>query len=150
MGYIVLGDVAPIRSFAPTPKLFDDSQIESFRLLADSVHAYGAKLGLQTFVLSTTAMRLMPYLPQGKFKEVRARLHHDIEFFVNEVTEEALLGIIDNLCACAVRGQKAGAGVIQVHGDRLAGVLCSTKMNQRTGKSGNYSAFFFGSKDSIN
>ena len=28
----VLGDVAPIRSFSPTPKLFDDSQIESFRL----------------------------------------------------------------------------------------------------------------------
>lgn len=46
VGYIVLDDVAPIRSFAPTPKLFDDSQIESFRLLADSVHAYGAKLGV--------------------------------------------------------------------------------------------------------
>lgn len=41
-GYIVLGDVAPIRSFAPTPKLFDDSQIESFRALADSVHDYSA------------------------------------------------------------------------------------------------------------
>ena len=49
VGYIVLGDVAPIRSFAPTPKLFDDSQIEIFRLLADNVHAYGAKLGLQIF-----------------------------------------------------------------------------------------------------
>ena len=48
-GYIVLGDVAPIRSFAPTPKLFDDSQIKSFRLLADSVHAYGAKIGVQIF-----------------------------------------------------------------------------------------------------
>ena len=49
VGYIVLGDVAPIRSFSPTPKLFDDSQIESFRLLADRVHAYGAKLGVQIF-----------------------------------------------------------------------------------------------------
>ena len=27
VGYIVLGDVAPINSFSPTPKLFDDSQI---------------------------------------------------------------------------------------------------------------------------
>ena len=49
VGYIVLGDVAPIRSFAPTPKLYEDSQIESFRLLAESVHAYGAKLGAQIF-----------------------------------------------------------------------------------------------------
>ena len=48
-GYIVLGDVAPIRSFAPTPKLFDDGQIESFRALADNVHAHGAKLGVQIF-----------------------------------------------------------------------------------------------------
>lgn len=51
VGYIVLGDVAPIRSFSPTPKLFDDSQIESFRLLADRVHAYGAKAGRPRFFI---------------------------------------------------------------------------------------------------
>ena len=44
VGYIVLGDVAPINSFSPTPKLFDDSQIPAFKELADSVHAYGTKL----------------------------------------------------------------------------------------------------------
>ena len=38
-GYIVIGDVAPIQNFTPTPRLFDDAQIESFRKLADSVHA---------------------------------------------------------------------------------------------------------------
>ena len=47
VGYIVLGDVAPINSFSPTPKLFDDSQIPAFKALADSVHAYGTKLGVQ-------------------------------------------------------------------------------------------------------
>ena len=31
VGYIVLGDVAPINSFSPTPKLFDDSQIPAFK-----------------------------------------------------------------------------------------------------------------------
>ena len=46
VGYIVLGDVAPIPSFAVAPKLYDDSQIECFRKLADNVHAYGAKLGV--------------------------------------------------------------------------------------------------------
>ena len=49
VGYIVLGDVAPINSFSPTPKLFDDSQIPAFKALADSVHAYGTKLGVQLF-----------------------------------------------------------------------------------------------------
>lgn len=47
--YIVLGDVAPIASFSPTPKLYSDEQIESFRLLADAVHEYGCKLGVQIF-----------------------------------------------------------------------------------------------------
>ena len=50
VGYIVLGDVAPINSFSPTPKLFDDSQIPAFKELADSVHAYGTKLGVQLFL----------------------------------------------------------------------------------------------------
>ena len=40
VSYIVLGDVAPVRGFTPTPKLYDDSQIESFKVLADSVHEY--------------------------------------------------------------------------------------------------------------
>ncbi|WP_222566180.1 bilirubin reductase, long form [Novilysobacter antarcticus] len=136
VGYIVLGDVAPIQSFAPTPKLFDDSQIESFRLLADSVHAYGAKLGLQIFHPEYDCDAINALFFSGKKDQVRAALHHDMEFFVNEVTEDALLQIIDKMCACAVRAQKAGADAIQVHGDRLVGVLCSTKMNQRTDKFG--------------
>ena len=55
---------------------------------------------------------------------------------VNEVTEEALMQIIEKMCACAVRAQKAGVDVIQVYGDRLVGTLCSTKMNTRTDKFG--------------
>ena len=53
VGYIVMGDVAPINSFSPTPKLFDDSQIPAFKALADSVHAYGTKLGSRSSTRST-------------------------------------------------------------------------------------------------
>ena len=136
VGYIVLGDVAPIRSFAPTPKLFEDSQIESFRLLADSVHAYGAKLGLQIFHPEYDTDAINALFFSGQKDKVRAALHHDMECFVNEVTEDALLQVIEKMCACAVRAEKAGADAIQVHGDRLVGVLCSTRMNQRTDKFG--------------
>ena len=136
VGYIVLGDVAPINSFSPTPKLFDDSQIPAFKALADSVHAYGTKLGVQLFYPEYDVDAINSLFMQKKFDEMRQRLHHDMMFFTDEVSEEMLMSIIDKMCACAVRAQKAGVDVIQIHGDRLNGCLCSTRMNHRTDKFG--------------
>ena len=136
VGYIVLGDVAPINSFSPTPKLFDDSQIPAFKALADSVHAYGTKLGVQLFHPEYDVDAINSLFMQKKFDEMRQRLHHDMMFFTDEVSEEMLMSIIDKMCACAVRAQKAGVDVIQIHGDRLNGCLCSTRMNHRTDKFG--------------
>lgn len=136
VGYIVLGDVAPINSFSPTPKLFDDSQIPAFKALADSVHAYGTKLGIQIFHPEYDVDAINNLFMQKKFDEMRQRLHHDMMFFTDEVSEEMLMAIIDKMCACAVRAQKAGVDVIQIHGDRLNGCLCSTRMNHRTDKFG--------------
>ena len=136
VGYIVMGDVAPINSFSPTPKLFDDSQIPAFKALADSVHAYGTKLGVQIFHPEYDVDAINSLFMQKKFDEMRQRLHHDMMFFTDEVSEEMLMSIIDKMCACAVRAQKAGVDVIQIHGDRLNGCLCSTRMNHRTDKFG--------------
>ena len=136
VGYIVLGDVAPINSFSPTPKLFDDSQIPAFKALADSVHAYGTKLGVQIFHPEYDVDAINSLFMQKKFDEMRQRLHHDMMFFTDEASEEMLMSIIDKMCACAVRAQKAGVDVIQIHGDRLNGCLCSTRMNHRTDKFG--------------
>ena len=136
VGYIVMGDVAPINSFCPTPKLFDDSQIPAFKALADSVHAYGTKLGVQLFHPEYDVDAINSLFMQKKFDEMRQRLHHDMMFFTDEVSEEMLMAIIDKMCACAVRAQKAGVDVIQIHGDRLNGCLCSTRMNHRTDKFG--------------
>lgn len=136
VGYIVMGDVAPINSFSSTPKLFDDSQIPAFKALADSVHAYGTKLGVQLFHPEYDVDAINSLFMQKKFDEMRQRLHHDMMFFTDEVSEEMLMAIIDKMCACAVRAQKAGVDVIQIHGDRLNGCLCSTRMNHRTDKFG--------------
>ena len=54
VGYIVLGDVAPIRSFSPTPKLFDDSQAQSW--------------ASRFFIRNTTATRSTRFSPKGKWK----------------------------------------------------------------------------------
>lgn len=136
VGYIVLGDVAPIRSFSPTPKLFDDSQIPSFQALADSIHQYGTKIGVQIFHPEYDCDEINALFMQKKIEEMRARLRHDMEHFVDEVSEQTLLNIIKKMCDCAVRAKKAGIDFVQIHGDRLVGALCSTKMNHRTDKFG--------------
>ncbi len=100
----------PINSFSPTPKLFDDSQIPAFKALADSVHAYGTKLGVQLFHPEYDVDAINSLFMQKKFDEMRQRLHHDMMFFTDEVSEEMLMAIIDKMCACAVRAQKAVCG----------------------------------------
>ena len=49
VAYIVLGDVAPVNTVSPTPKLFHDGQIEAYKKLADALHEYDCKLGIQLF-----------------------------------------------------------------------------------------------------
>lgn len=136
VGYIVLGDVAPIPSFAQTPKLFDDSQIDGFRQIADSVHSYGAKIGIQVFHPEYNVEAINKMFANGEQNKVPERLDYEMQHFVNEVSEDSLMVIIDKMCACAKRAQQAGIDVIQVHGDRLVGALCSTQLNTRTDKFG--------------
>lgn len=135
-GYIVLGDVNPIRSFSPTPRLYEESQVASFKDLADSVHQYGAKLGVQIFHPEYDVDAIGALAAQGKMNEIREKMHHDMLHFTDEVTEDMLLKILDKIVACAVLAEKAGIDAIQVHGDRLLGALCSTQMNHRTDKFG--------------
>ena len=47
VSYIVIGDVAPVMTASPTPKLATDAQIPTFKALADAVHKHGAKVALQ-------------------------------------------------------------------------------------------------------
>ncbi len=47
--YIVIGDVAPVRTASPTPMFYEDSQIPAFQKLADALHVHGSKLALQIF-----------------------------------------------------------------------------------------------------
>ena len=160
VSYIVIGDVAPVNTASPTPKLRDDSQISSFAALADAVHAHGAKLALQLFhpeydvpgvgrLIMTSRMAAMEgqkaqaagdmeafAAKMAESKEIAnqayAKLHHDMQHFVSEATVEQLAQIKDAIAACAARAEKAGVDAIEVHGDRLVGSLCSTALNHRT------------------
>ncbi len=135
-GYIVIGDVTPIMTISPTPKLFNDGQIASYKALADEVHKYGAKLGVQIFYPEYHAAKMMALFKEGKQKEALDLLHYDMIHFVSEVTKEELLEIVDTIAACAKRAETAGVDVIEVHGDRLCGSLCSKILNKRNDEFG--------------
>ena len=163
-GYIVIGDVAPVNTASPTPKLCSDEQIPSFAALADAVHKHGAKLALQIFhpeydvpgvgrmiVGSMAAAKAAAAARAAGDEETAAaktaeseriradayaKLHHDMQHFASEATAEQLAQIRDAIAACASRAQKAGVDAIEVHGDRLVGSLCSKTLNHRTDEYG--------------
>ena len=136
VGYVVVGDVVPIMTFSPTPKLFSDAQIPSFKALADALHEYDCKLGLQIFHPEYDAEALIALFKANKMNEIRAKLHHDMLHYVNEVTHDQLVSIVEKIKACAIRAKKAGVDVIEVHGDRLVGSLCSKILNKRSDEYG--------------
>ncbi len=164
VAYIAIGDVAPVNTASPTPKLCEDSQIPSFRKLADAVHAHGSLLALQIFhpeydvpgvgrmivgsmmaAKAAQAARASGDMATFQAKmaesekirqEAYAKLHHDMLHFVSEATVEQLTAIKEAIAACARRAQEAGADAIEVHGDRLVGSLCSSLLNHRTDEYG--------------
>lgn len=133
VGYIVIGDVVPIPTFSPTPKLYTDVHVASFKRLADTLHNYDCKLGLQIFHPEYDAEALMQMFKENRSREeIFGKLHYDMLHFINEVTEEKLKKILEKITACIHRAIEAGVDVIEVHGDRLVGSLCSTILNKRT------------------
>lgn len=159
VSYIVIGDVAPVRTASPTPKLYDDSQIEMYKKLADTLHQYDCKVALQLFhpeydVPGVGKMIMEAGMARGaaaKAKEAGneeeaakqmaicdeltkgayAKLHHDMQHFVTEASIEQLTQIKNSIAECAKKAQKAGIDAIEIHGDRLVGSLCSTVLNHR-------------------
>lgn len=157
--YIVIGDVSPVNTASPTPKLCDDRQIPSFQKLADALHAYDCKLALQLFHpeydVAGVGRLIMGSMAAAKEAEAAkaagdmelcskkmadsedlrgqayAKLRHEMLYFATEATTAQLEEIKKSIAACAVRAQKAGVDAIEVHGDRLLGSLCSVDLNHR-------------------
>ena len=85
VSYIVLGDVAPVNTISPTPKLFHDGQIEAFRKLADAVHEFDCKLGIQIFHPEYDVEALAELFRKGDMEGGRAKMRHDMVHFIQEV-----------------------------------------------------------------
>lgn len=137
VGYIVIGDVVPINTLSPTPKLYKDEQIPSFRALADALHQYDCKLGLQVFHPEYDAEALIHMIKEGKPNAlVFEKMHYDMLHYVNEASKGQLNVILNRITDCVNRAVLAGVDVIEIHGDRLVGSLCSPILNKRTDEYG--------------
>lgn len=136
VAYIVLGDVAPVNTVSPTPKLFHDGQIPAYKNLADALHVYDCKLGIQLFHPEYDVDALAELFKKGDMQAARAKLHHDMLHYIDEVTDEQLNTILEKMGACVKRAYDAGVDVVEVHGDRLVGSLCSKILNHRTDQYG--------------
>ena len=160
VGYISIGDVAPVLTASPTPKLFDDRQIPAFKALADAVHAYDCKVGLQIFhpeydvpavgrlimAARKAGMEAQEARAKGDMalfaekmaeaqklgKDSHAKIGYDMKHYISEVGVEELDRIKEAIAASCRRAQEAGIDAIEVHGDRLLGSLCSEILNHRT------------------
>ena len=123
--YIVIGDVAPVRTASPTPKLYDESQIEMYKKLADALHEYDCKVALQLFhpeydvqgvgkmimeagiagqlaAKAKDANDVEEAEKQQKIcdeltKGAYAKLHHDMQHFVTEASVDQLTAIKNSI-----------------------------------------------------
>ena len=162
--YVVVGDVTPVMTASPTPKLFDDRQIPTYKKLADAMHEYDCKVALQLFYpeydvpavgrLIMGSRKIMMEAQEAKAQgdmakfgalmaeskkiadEAYAKLHHDMKHFVSECSVEQLNQIKVAIAQAARRAMEAGIDAIEVHGDRLLGSLCSVLLNHRTDEYG--------------
>ena len=163
-GYVIIGDVAPVMTASPTPKLCDDRQIPTFKKLADAMHEYDCKVALQIFhpeydvpgvgrmimLARQAGVEAQKAKAEGDMatfeakmaesqkitKDAYAKLHHDMKHFVSEASVDQLNQIKDAIAESARRAMEAGIDAIEIHGDRLLGSLCSTVLNHRTDEYG--------------
>ena len=163
-GFVVIGDVAPVMTASPTPKLCDDRQIPTFKRLADTLHKYDCKVALQIFhpeydvpevgrlirMAQMAAKEGMEAKAKGDMatfgakmkesqefgKQAHGKIAYDMKHFIQEVTAEQLAQIKGYIAEASRRAQEAGIDAIEVHGDRLLGSLCSKTMNFRTDEYG--------------
>ena len=164
VGFVVIGDVAPVMTASPTPKLCDDRQIPAFKRLADAMHQYDCKVALQIFhpeydvpevgrlirLAQMAAKEGMEAKAKGDMaafgakmkqsqefgKQAHGKIAYDMKHFIQDVTPAQLAQIKQYIAQASRRAQEAGIDAIEVHGDRLLGSLCSRLMNFRTDEYG--------------
>lgn len=118
--------------------IYDDSQIEGFRKLADALHKYGTKLSVQLiqggpYANSAINEGRMP-LSCSPIAHVWNPLETPIE-----MTKEDIKRYLKKYADAAIRAKKAGCDAVEIHcahGHALLGSFLSPIVNHRTDEYG--------------
>ncbi|KAF2203769.1 NADH oxidase, partial [Delitschia confertaspora ATCC 74209] len=135
--------------------LWDDSQIEGVKSVADAIHAVGGKVGIQLAHAGRKASTAAPWLSKQRGKSVLAE--KDVDGWPDDVvgpsaikwgaegyatprqmTKEDIQATVQAFVDAAKRAVKAGVDVIEIHGAH-GYLLCSFNSplsNQRTDEYG--------------
>lgn len=109
------------------PCLFSDDTVESFRQVADTCHAYGAKVSIQLQHAGPEGNSALTGYPLKAASAVPAAQGREIP---QAVSNEEIYRIIDCYGNAARRAQLAGIDMVEVH--CAHGYLVSTFISQRT------------------
>ena len=109
------------------PCLFSDDAVESFRRVAESCHAYGAKVSIQLQHAGPEGSSALTGYPLKAASAIPAAAGRETP---EAVTREELYRIIESYGDAARRAQQAGIDMVEVH--CAHGYLVSTFISQRT------------------
>ncbi|WP_349772899.1 hypothetical protein [Lacrimispora xylanisolvens] len=111
------------------PCLYDDSVIPSFKLVADAVHAWGAKISVQLQHAGPEGNAKLAGYPIKAPTSIASHTGKDVP---KEITANELYALIEDYGDAALRAKKAGFDCVEVH--MAHGYLVSSFISQRTNK----------------
>lgn len=135
---VEMTNVAPNGRISPRCLgLWNDEQRDKFKEIVDSVHKYGAKIGIQIAHAGRKAQDCQSVAPSaihyGKLDFEGQNLTTPLELTEDEITK-----IVEQFGQSAKRAVEAGFDMIELHGAHgyLIHQFCSPKSNQRQDKYG--------------
>ena len=109
------------------PCLFSDSTVDSFKMVADEFHKYGAKVSIQLQHAGPEGNSKLTGYPLQAASPIPAALGREVP---EAISREELYHLIECYGDAAARAQKAGIDMVEVH--CAHGYLVSTFVSART------------------
>ncbi len=109
------------------PCLFSDSTVDSFKMVADECHKYGAKVSIQLQHAGPEGNSKLTGYPLQAASPIPAALGREVP---EAISKEELYQLIENYGDAAARAQRAGIDMVEVH--CAHGYLVSTFISART------------------
>lgn len=133
---VIIGDV-PVGKSGWGRDLFSARGFESYRQLTDLIHQGDCLACAQLHQSDTDVRAMLRHIPamlagRADAAQLRQWLNQAVGPYVSGLPTRKIRGIAASFGEAAVRAQRAGFDMVQVHGDRMCGSLSSSLYNHRT------------------